>query len=618
MQIPLTIPPKTEIAERGSSVVLTRNRWHARNQPRRLGLFLLLIIVCSFALRLAAWAYYGTGTIESEGAEYARIAENLRNGVGYVGLVSTGPQVLFNPLFPLLIAGGSFFTHDYELAGRLIALVLGALLPLPVFGIASRMFNRRVGLIAAGLTLVHPLLVYLSFMVYSEGPYATLFLSAVYLAIRALDRPSAKSWLLVGGAFGVCYLFRAEAFGAFLLTAVFSCCAMQWRAKRCKQIGYAMAVFLALALPEVVFIYKSTGKVLLEGKTTILFAYTGRRILAAETRPGMDYMSGRGVVEMPSSGPDEEGGYPSRWEGKWAFYGIDSEANGTGTATRPFAEIVRDTSPRIRDAFPLIAKGLRQNVPGLLENLSSGWLGAPLLPALALLGAFRRPWLGPPASIRLYVLLVTAVPVVATLFVLWGDARYYFIFVPLLCLWAANGLFELGLWVKASAKGAGWSALARSAAAVWLVPGLLVITMMYTPMKQVRTQYEFSDSAPPTRVDKELGLWIGKQQNRPIRIMDLSLPLSYHAGAVQHVYFPYCSEDLALRYLDRARVDYVVLRRGKKFTKYYGDWLTRGISDGRAELVHLPSSIGASNFIVYRWRGINNTAASADTEMKRE
>src|SRR5271166_1212128 len=96
----------------------------------RVWVLLSLMVVASFAVILAALAYWQTGTIESEGAEYAKIAENLRNGVGFVGLVSSGPQVNFPPLFPLLIAGASFVTHDYESAGRLVALVMGALLPL--------------------------------------------------------------------------------------------------------------------------------------------------------------------------------------------------------------------------------------------------------------------------------------------------------------------------------------------------------------------------------------------------------------------------------------------------------------------------------------------------------
>src|SRR6266849_1549294 len=130
--------------------------------PRRLWVWLIFIVVASFAVRLGAWTYWQTGAIESEGAEYARIAENLRNGVGYVGLVTPGAQLNFNPLFPLLIAGTSFVTRNYELADRLVALVMRALLPLPVFGVASRLFDRRVGFIAAILTVLNPLLLNLS------------------------------------------------------------------------------------------------------------------------------------------------------------------------------------------------------------------------------------------------------------------------------------------------------------------------------------------------------------------------------------------------------------------------------------------------------------------------
>jgi hypothetical protein len=95
-------------------------------------------------------------------------------------------------------------------------------------------------------------------------------------------------------------------------------------------------------------------------------------------------------------------------------------------------------------------------------------------------------------------------------------------------------------------------------------------------------------------------LWIGKQQNHPVKIMDVTVPLSFHAGA-QFVSFPYCSAELALRFLDAAKGDYVVLRRGVKFTQYYEDWLTNGIPDPRAELVFVTSGANAGQFVVYRW-----------------
>src|SRR5713101_291215 len=579
------------------------------DRPRHLWLLLALMVVASLAVRLAAWSYWQTGAIESEGAEYARIAENLRNGVGYVGLVTPGPQLNFNPLFPVLIAGTSFVTRNYELAGRLVALVMGALLPLPVFGVGSRLFNRRVGFIAAALALLHPLLVHLSFTVFSEGPYTTLFLSAVYFVVRALNDSSIGSWLLVGGAFGLTYLVRAEATAAFVIALLFALAATEGNlAVRCKRAVAALLVFVALALPVVIFIYKSTGKVRLEVKSTIFF-YTGKRILAADTKPGVDYESPGGQHEVPSPVPNVESG--QRWEDKWAFYGIDSHLKGMGFPLRPHTEVIRETQITLRDMVRLVAKGIRQNAPVLFQRLSSDWLGAPLLPAVALLGALRRPWRGPQAPSRLFVLVVAVAPILATFSALWNEERYYFVLVPLLCIWAANGLYEVGLWMKASSAAAGWKLMARPAISQCIVPGLIGLAMIISPVKGVRRVSVFVDSALPSRVDKEVGLWIGHQQDHSVKIMDLSIPLAFHAGA-QFTYFPYCTGDMALLYLDASQVDYIVLRREEKFTQYYAEWLTHGIPDPRAERVQPSSVTGADKFVIYRWHrnGVGESSSS--------
>jgi hypothetical protein len=67
------------------------------NKPiRHPWLPLSLIVAASFAVRIAASAYCRTGTIENEGAEYARLAENLRNGVGFVRIAMPGTRLLFD------------------------------------------------------------------------------------------------------------------------------------------------------------------------------------------------------------------------------------------------------------------------------------------------------------------------------------------------------------------------------------------------------------------------------------------------------------------------------------------------------------------------------------------
>jgi 4-amino-4-deoxy-L-arabinose transferase-like glycosyltransferase len=559
---------------------------------------LVLIVAASFAIRLISWQHWHTGAIESEGAEYARLAENLRNGTGFVGLVTPGPQLNFNPLFPLLIAATSFFTHgNFELAGRLVALILGGLLPVPVFGVAARLFGRRVGLIAATIALLHPLLIHLSFTVFSEGPYTTLFLSAVYMAVRALQQPSTRAWLLAGAAFGLAWLLRAEASMGFAIAVVFSLLfAAGGLRDRFKRSLAAIAAFLVLVLPQAIFVYRATGKLKLEGKSTIFF-YDAQRILAAERHPGVDFVSPGGHHEIPSAEPNVESGM--RWEEKWAFFGIDDHLKGMGFALRPLPEILRETHVKVPALFRILAAGTRQNLPTLFQRLSSDWLGAPLLPALALLGVFRRPWHGRRDLGRWFFLLIMAVPVAATFLSLRTEQRYYFILIPMLSVFAANGLVGIGLWLKAS--DAGWRALQRPWFSQWLVPGVIGLAMVLTSFLGVKSVYNFAESAPATRVDKEVGAWIASQQAQPVKIMDLSIPLAYHAGAKSFSYFPYTDGDSALRYLDAAKVDYVVLRRDARFTKYYEDWLEHGIPSSRAELLH-PAIRGAEKFVVYRWR----------------
>jgi 4-amino-4-deoxy-L-arabinose transferase-like glycosyltransferase len=568
------------------------------DRPLRLQVILFLIVVVSFALRVAALAYYGIpGAINSEGAEYARIAENLRNGVGYVGIATPGPEVNFPPLYPLLIAGISFLTHSYEWAGRVVAIILGALLPLPSFGIASHIFSRRVGVIAAALASLHPLLVNLSCDVLSEAPYATLLLSSVYVTIRALKDPSIKLWALAGAAFGLTYLLRAEATGVFAVAVLFALAATDGSMiARCRRAAIAILTFLVLASPQVAFIYKSTGKLRLEVKSSIFF-YTAGRILTAETTPGTSYESVDGGQEMASSEPNIDSW--EQWEEKWALYGIDSRFNGTGMAMRPFPASVRDAQITPRE-LSLLLKGIAKNGPVILQQLGSVWLGAPFLPALALLGALRRPWRGPKAPGRLFFMFVAAIPLLANPFALDPDEpRYSFIFVALFCVWAANGLAEVGLWTKASAASAGWNVLTRPTVAQCIIPGIIGLATVISPLKAVRRLNEFTQSALPTRVDKEVGLWIGRQQNQSVRILDRELPLAYHAGA-QFSYFPYCTSESALGYLDAAKIDYIILRRGQKYTKCYAEWLTHGISDSRAEAVHVSPAVDAE-FIIYRW-----------------
>jgi 4-amino-4-deoxy-L-arabinose transferase-like glycosyltransferase len=538
-------------------------------------LFLVAVIVfASFAVRIAALIFWGTGAIDSEGTEYARIAQNLRNGVGYVGMTSPGRELVFPPVYPLLIDLASFFTRQYDWAGRVVSLVLGALLPLPVFGIASRLYNRRTGFVAAMLTVFFPLFVNLSFAVKSEGTYITLLLSAVYIVLCALDRPSVRIYCLMGLLFGLAYLTRQEAVAPLLIAVFLGICYGEGSfARRSKLAVAAIAVFVVLALPEVVYLYKSTGKIKLETKSSIFFAEQVRTNLGRENNE-----------------PDPE---------EWAQHSIDANLERTGTSNRPEADIVRETHITYGRLARILKTGMRKNIPILVEELSAGWLGAPFLPALALLGALRRPWKRLLVSKQLYILLVPLTAITATFTFTWTVPRYYFVLVPFLLIWAANGLVGVGLWTKATVDAAGWHWISP-VITKGIVPGLVGLVLILSPLNAVRSLWEFRQDSRATQDIKQLGIWIGQQQNRQVLIMDRSTPLAFHANA-EWVAFPYCDGDLALRFLDAAKVDYVILRGDEKYTAYYQDWLTNGIPDPRAERVSVTSTWDGSKLTVYRW-----------------
>jgi len=544
--------------------------------------FLSLLLLLTIGVRASAWRHWRTGAIESEGAEYARIAENLRNGRGYVGISTPGTQLVFPPLLPALIAATSLVTHnDYELAGRLVSFLLGVLLPLPVFGLAIRLFHWRTAAIAAIITAFYPLFVNLSFTVFSEGPYVTVLLSGVYLVLRAFDLQSITRWSLVGGAFGLAYLMRQEAVGPFIIAVLLGLMAGDATpGVKLKRAAAALTVFIVLALPQMLLIYRSTGKLRLEGKSTINYAW-GIRALAERADSGSKELSIQDV--------DYD-----------AANSINDRLEGTGVGMRPNADVIRETHMRLGDLVRFFRESIRRNTPELLAHLRERWLGAPFLPALALLGALRRPWTRQTALHHMFFILVPATAIVTTFTVVHAIyVRNYFILTPFLIIWGANGFLELARWTNRNI------AVAFQSTNPW-VPGVVVsafmaIIMLGYALKETRTLFVFQEGSPVNQKIKDTGTWIKQQQTRRVRVMDALDTVAFHADA-DYVHVPSCNGELALRYIEKEKVDYVILHRGFEPTKYYKDWLISGIPDARAQLVYTTAEDDPSKILVFRWQ----------------
>ena len=130
-------------------------------------------IVFSLALALVLrlyWLLHKFPVLGGEECEYLRLAENLIHRHTYVGLFE-GPQVMYPPLLPLLIALVSPLTSTFEMAGEVVTLFSGMLLVFEVFILVRYLYGTRVGIIAGTIASCHPVLISLSGTIISESLY---------------------------------------------------------------------------------------------------------------------------------------------------------------------------------------------------------------------------------------------------------------------------------------------------------------------------------------------------------------------------------------------------------------------------------------------------------------
>jgi 4-amino-4-deoxy-L-arabinose transferase-like glycosyltransferase len=169
-------------------------------------LILMLLLAALLRITLLIWASTHGAVIDNEGAEYARIAQNLRSSHTYMGMFNNGTQLNFPPLFPLMIAALSFVLPSTELAARVVNVTLGTALVVPLFKLAERMYNRKVACMVGVMAALHPLLIAGSVSTYSENPYLTFVMFGVYYVIRWVEEQRFETCILAGVFFGLAYL----------------------------------------------------------------------------------------------------------------------------------------------------------------------------------------------------------------------------------------------------------------------------------------------------------------------------------------------------------------------------------------------------------------------------
>jgi 4-amino-4-deoxy-L-arabinose transferase-like glycosyltransferase len=193
----------------------------------RFHLVLPLIALLGLSLRLAYVLIVLHKTpVGGDGLEFHLLANQLAGGDGYVQplIVSPGhvPTADKPPLYPLLLALPSLAGWQSLVAHRVLACLMGAVLVVAVGLLGRRVGGERVGLVAALLTAVYPVLITLDGSLRSESLYAPLVAFMLLAAYRLADRPGFGRAAVLGACVGLAALTRSEALllGGLLLVVV--------------------------------------------------------------------------------------------------------------------------------------------------------------------------------------------------------------------------------------------------------------------------------------------------------------------------------------------------------------------------------------------------------------
>ena len=177
---------------------------------------LLVLVAVGLAVRLVYALVVMDGVqVGGDGLEFHLLSNQLADGDGYVQPLIVSPDHVPTadkpPLYPLLLAVPSLLGWKTLVAHRVLSCLMGATLVAGLGLLGRRVGGERVGLIAAGIAALYPLLVVLDGSLRSESLYAPLIALGLLAAYRLVDRPSAGRAAVLGALLGLAALTRSEA-----------------------------------------------------------------------------------------------------------------------------------------------------------------------------------------------------------------------------------------------------------------------------------------------------------------------------------------------------------------------------------------------------------------------
>jgi len=159
---------------------------------KRLKYLLLFILLISACLRCGVAVYVQrqldrqperTYVIEGDADGYWKLAQSLVHGEDY-SIYTPPRRVLRMPGFPLFLAGAMSVVGESHFHVRLVLALLGVVACFVVYLLGKELVNESIGLIAAALVAVSPVMAGFSVLILSETLFAVTMLVSLWVLVK--------------------------------------------------------------------------------------------------------------------------------------------------------------------------------------------------------------------------------------------------------------------------------------------------------------------------------------------------------------------------------------------------------------------------------------------------
>jgi len=459
----------------------------------------------------------------------------------------------WSPFYPLAVALFGKIVPDFELAGRLVSVLFGVLLIVPVYFFAVKHFSKKAAWFCSLLIAFFPMLVESSVSALTEALYIFAAITGVILGYIAIQKKSIGLAALTGALFCLAYLTRPEGIGFLIVFTGLTACVAVYQAIKNHEFRFILIFlsgivsFIIIGSPYLYYLHGVTGRWTVSSKG------------AANMQGSITAMENKGKKLNPwlllnddnTQLPDDDIYHTGEFLKRYHQTGDDG-ASGSVVKITPI----------------LIAKKFVRNFSVVITTGISQVLGVPIL-ILMVLGIFGKPWDNERLWRELYLLSYIIFFWFLLIPMFHITERYMLQMVPIVLIWSGVGIERFLEWLQQTLLSFKifWNKRLLSALKIIMVlifAGSFVLTGL-TRMAIKKT------NSPEKWVEpfeqKQAGLWLKEHCNETPIIMAWSHAISFYAGNYnikETVTIPQNDLDRVLAYARNRGAKYLALNEKNK------------------------------------------------------